>query len=60
MAFIERAFRRLTDRKVYCVSCGTFLGYVWKNGHRDWACPEHSGNGDVRAILDPNPAYPQR
>jgi hypothetical protein len=55
---IDAMIRRFTDRKVYCVSCGEFLGYVWRKGHKDWACGLHSGNGEVRAILDPNPPKP--
>ena len=47
MQFIESIYRRLTDRKVYCQRTGEFLGYVVRNGHRNWQRDE---SGKIVAV----------
>jgi hypothetical protein len=42
-------YRRLTDRRVVCRGCGTFVGYVWRHGHAAWLC-EDCGGGEVTAV----------
>lgn len=41
--------RLKTDVKVSCQSCGADVGYVVKDGHKEWLC-ESCGDGKMVAV----------
>lgn len=47
---IERLWRRLTDRRVWCVTCGDSVGYVVRRGHARWLCARCSWSGNPEAV----------
>lgn len=49
MWLIEYAYRLFTDKKVRCQRCGTFIGYVVRDGHTAWLCWE-CGDGQATAV----------
>jgi hypothetical protein len=47
---LDRVTGFLFYRKVRCIACGEFLGFVWWRGRRRWVCPVHSQTGKVEAV----------
>lgn len=52
IAWLERAWRWVADRRVECWYCGDRIGYVARDGHADWACAECSGSGKVESLAN--------
>lgn len=48
MRLLEYIRRLITDKRVDCTICGTKIGYVGAEGHKEWIC--ESCAGEIRAV----------